>query len=74
MNDNIIYHNNTTCGEKEIIVSRKISQHKVSFTPTCASDKVINDMDIDFSPLITNNNNNFNQNKKNESQFFSLNS
>ena len=72
MNDNIIYHNNTTCGEKEIIVSRKISQHKVSFTPTCASDKVINDMDIDFSPLITNNNNNFNQNKKNESQFFSL--
>jgi hypothetical protein len=29
-------------------------------------------MDIDFSPLITNNNNNFNQNKKNESQFFSL--
>ena len=70
MNDNIIYHN-TSCGE--VKVSKKISQHKVSFTPTCASDKVINDMEIDFSPLITDNNNKHQDDKnKSQSQFFSL--
>ena len=69
MIDNIIYHN-TTRGE--IKVSKKISQHKVFFTPTCASDKIINDMEIDFSPLITDNNNNLHQNKKDESQYFSF--
>ena len=69
MIDNIIYHN-TTRGE--IKVSKKISQHKVFFTPTCASDKIINDMEIDFSPLITDNNNNLHQKKKDESQYFSL--
>ena len=70
MNDNIVYHN-TSCGE--VKVSKKISQHKVSFTPTCASDKVINDMEIDFSPLITDNNNKHQDDKnKSQSQFFSL--